>query len=104
VIRPPTQQEHEYRTHARIVENKRLIGHPGASGARMPAITAANIDIGNIVAALGNRVGINQEFALPSKEINEVNVVLPEPFGPAITERVGTLTGRRRHFADNLKV
>ncbi len=40
------------------------------------------------------------KLALPSNQIEDVNVDLPDPFGPAITVNVGTLFCERRDFAE----
>ena len=40
----------------------------------------------------------------PSNEIDDVNVDLPEPFGPAITVSAGTLSDRTRDRAQNPKM
>lgn len=43
-------------------------------------------------------------FVLPSSQIDEVNVLLPEPLGPATTNSAGESTGTGRQFADDLNV
>jgi hypothetical protein len=40
------------------------------------------------------------KLALPSNQIEDVSVDLPDPFGPAITVNVGTLFCERRDFAE----
>jgi hypothetical protein len=44
------------------------------------------------------------KFALPSNQIDDVNVLLPEPLGPAMTDRVGNSLKSSRKLADNAKV